>query len=104
MSFTEKFAETRNNLRNLRKAIPDTFAGFVTMEKAASADGVLSHKEKELIALGIAVALRGLHHQPCRRLPPRRRHARGNGRGPRHRHPDVGRTGPDVCLQSPCRL
>ncbi|MBW4985051.1 carboxymuconolactone decarboxylase family protein [Mameliella sp. CS4] len=58
MSFTEKFAETRNNLRNLRKAIPDTFAGFMAMEKAASADGVLSHKEKELIALGIAVALR----------------------------------------------
>lgn len=58
MSFTEKFAETRNNLRSLRKAIPDTFAGFVHMEKAAGAEGALTHKEKELIAIGIAVALR----------------------------------------------
>ncbi len=58
MSFTEKFAETRNNLRGLRKAIPDTFAGFVQMEQTASADGALTHKTKELIALGIAVALR----------------------------------------------
>ncbi|EBA10359.1 carboxymuconolactone decarboxylase family protein [Sagittula stellata] len=58
MSFTEKSAETRNNLRTLRRSIPDTFAGFVQMEQAASRDGALSHKEKELIALGIAVALR----------------------------------------------
>ncbi len=58
MSFTEKFAETRNNLRGLRKAIPETFAGFVQMEQAASADGALTHQQKELIALGIAVALR----------------------------------------------
>ncbi|WGW05011.1 carboxymuconolactone decarboxylase family protein [Tropicibacter oceani] len=58
MSFKEKFAETRNNLRELRKAIPDTFGGFVQMEQAASADGALTHKQKELIALGIAVALR----------------------------------------------
>lgn len=58
MSFKDNFAKTRNNLRSLRKAIPDTFAGFVSMEQAASADGALSHKEKELIAIGIAVALR----------------------------------------------
>ncbi|CUH78252.1 carboxymuconolactone decarboxylase family protein [Tropicibacter naphthalenivorans] len=58
MSFKEKFAETRNNLRGLRKAIPDTFAGFVSLEQAASPDGALTHKEKEMIALGIAVALR----------------------------------------------
>ncbi|WP_425072077.1 carboxymuconolactone decarboxylase family protein [Sagittula sp. S175] len=58
MSYTEKFAETRNNLRALRKAVPDTFAGFVSLEKAASADGALSLKQKELIALGISVALR----------------------------------------------
>ncbi|WP_425098140.1 carboxymuconolactone decarboxylase family protein [Tropicibacter sp. S64] len=58
MSYKEKFGETRNNLRNLRKAIPDTFGGFVAMEQAASPDGALSHKQKELIALAIAVALR----------------------------------------------
>lgn len=58
MSFKEKFAETRNNLRTLRKVIPETFGGFVQMEQAASAEGALTHKEKEFIALGIAVALR----------------------------------------------
>ncbi|WP_136439989.1 carboxymuconolactone decarboxylase family protein [Pacificoceanicola onchidii] len=58
MSYKEKFSETRNNLRNLRKTIPDTFGGFVSLEQAASPDGALSHKQKELIALGIAVALR----------------------------------------------
>ena len=58
MSFQENFDQTRNNLRALRKAIPETFSGFVAMEKAASADGALSHKQKELIAIGIAVALR----------------------------------------------
>lgn len=58
MTYKEKFATTRNNLRNLRKAAPDVFAGFVSLEQAASPDGALSHKEKELIALGISVALR----------------------------------------------
>lgn len=58
MSYAEKFADTRNNLRALRRAIPNTFAGFAQMEQAASADGALGHKQKELIAIGIAVALR----------------------------------------------
>ncbi|MFW2541204.1 carboxymuconolactone decarboxylase family protein [Primorskyibacter sp. 2E107] len=58
MFYAEKLTETRNNLRVLRKAIPETFGGFVQMEQAASPDGALSHKQKELIALGIAVALR----------------------------------------------
>ncbi|MBP0482629.1 carboxymuconolactone decarboxylase family protein [Sagittula salina] len=58
MSYTDKFAETRNNLRNLRRTIPETFAGFVALEQAASQDRALPHKTKELIALGIAVGLR----------------------------------------------
>ena len=58
MSFKEKLNNTRDNLRTLRKADPDAFAAFVSLEKAASPDGALSHKQKELIALGIAVALR----------------------------------------------
>lgn len=58
MSYKDKLADTRNNLRNMRKAIPDTFAGFVALEQAASADGALDKKQKEFIALGIAVALR----------------------------------------------
>ncbi|EEX16461.1 MAG: carboxymuconolactone decarboxylase family protein [Salipiger thiooxidans] len=58
MTYKDKLADTRNNLRNMRKAIPDTFAGFVALEQAASADGALDKKQKEFIALGIAVALR----------------------------------------------
>lgn len=58
MTYKDKLADTRNNLRSLRKAIPDTFAGFVALEQAASADGALDPKQKEFVALGIAVALR----------------------------------------------
>lgn len=58
MSAPEKLSQKRNQLRALRKAIPDTFAGFVTMEQAASADGALPKKQKEFVALGIAVATR----------------------------------------------
>ncbi len=41
--------------RNLRKAIPDTYAGFAQLHKAAMAEGALPVKTKELIALAIAV-------------------------------------------------
>jgi AhpD family alkylhydroperoxidase len=40
----------------LRKAIPDAWAGFAALHKAALADGVLSGATKELIALCIAVS------------------------------------------------
>lgn len=42
--------------RELSRAIPRTWAGFAAMHEAAVADGVLSAKVKELIALAIAVA------------------------------------------------
>ncbi|OQA38863.1 MAG: Carboxymuconolactone decarboxylase family protein [Chloroflexi bacterium ADurb.Bin325] len=42
----------------LGKEIPDTMAAFGQLHNAAAADGALSSKEKELIALGIAIALR----------------------------------------------
>lgn len=41
--------------RNLRKAIPDTYQGFGELHSAAFADGALSTKFKELIAIAIAV-------------------------------------------------
>lgn len=44
--------------RVLRKNIPDTMSGFSAMAGAATADGALSTKTKELIALGIGVATR----------------------------------------------
>lgn len=42
--------------RDLRKAIPDTYAGFSTLHNAALAEGALPSKFKELIALAIAVS------------------------------------------------
>jgi len=39
----------------LRHAIPDVYAGFKHMHDAALADGALSRKHKELIALAMAV-------------------------------------------------
>lgn len=44
--------------RELREKIPTVYAGFGEMHKAAFADGDLSKKVKELIALGIAISLR----------------------------------------------
>jgi AhpD family alkylhydroperoxidase len=41
--------------RSLSQAIPDVWAGFSQMHKAAVADGVLPSKIKELMALAIAV-------------------------------------------------
>lgn len=43
-------------VKKLSAAAPDTINTFYTMAKAASADGVLDKKTKELIALAIGVA------------------------------------------------
>jgi AhpD family alkylhydroperoxidase len=40
----------------LRKDIPDAMSGFAALHKAAFADGAVSRKTKELIAVAIAVA------------------------------------------------
>lgn len=50
---------TRNisaNLKLLREDIPDTLQGFSALAKAATRDGVLDKKTKELIALALGVA------------------------------------------------
>jgi AhpD family alkylhydroperoxidase len=46
------------NSLKLRKGIPDTMAGFGTLAKIATADGALSKKTKEMIALAIGIATR----------------------------------------------
>jgi AhpD family alkylhydroperoxidase len=43
--------------RRLRELIPDVYAGYTEMDKAAMADGALSAKTKQLIGLAIAVTL-----------------------------------------------
>lgn len=66
MHWNEKLEGTRQGLRNLNKAIPDTAQAFGALGKAVKQGGVLEFKQKEFVALGIAVALRcedciGLH-------------------------------------------
>jgi AhpD family alkylhydroperoxidase len=42
----------------LRKEVPETMAGFSQMAQGACSAGALEEKTKELIAMGIAIALR----------------------------------------------
>ena len=46
------------NLKVLRKDIGDTMQGFSTLAQAATRDGALNKKTKELIALALGVAAR----------------------------------------------
>lgn len=50
--------EARNRGRALNKAAPEAMAGFAQLSKAAKSGPALSEKEKEYVALGIAIALR----------------------------------------------
>ncbi len=50
--------ELRSPAAALRRAIPDVWEGFGALHDAAMADGVLSAKEKQLIALAISVVKR----------------------------------------------
>jgi AhpD family alkylhydroperoxidase len=42
----------------MRRAAPETMKGFGALSRAATADGAIDHKTKELIALAIGVTLR----------------------------------------------
>lgn len=57
---TKQFEETRNDIREyvreLKKLAPDTLNAFYQMSSAASAEGLLSTKTKEFIALAIGVS------------------------------------------------
>ncbi|ESQ73705.1 carboxymuconolactone decarboxylase family protein [Asticcacaulis sp. AC402] len=61
------------NLKGLRKDIPETMQGFSALAQAASKDGALSKKTKELIALAIGISTRcdgciGFHTEALIRL------------------------------------
>ena len=62
MAYKEKIAEMRGELRVMNKLIPEAMAGFGALSKAAKDAGVLGAKEKEFVALGIAVSQRC---EPC---------------------------------------
>jgi AhpD family alkylhydroperoxidase len=61
------------NLKGLREDIPDTMQAFSAMAKAATRDGALDKKTKELIALALGVAAHcdaciGFHAEACVKL------------------------------------
>lgn len=62
MSYSEKINEMRDELRELYKAAPDATKGFGGLSKAVKDNGPLDVKQKEFIALGMALVLRC---EPC---------------------------------------
>lgn len=58
MDWKNFMAETEANIARFSKEVPQTVKGFGQMGQAAKADGALSEKTKEFIALGIAIATR----------------------------------------------
>ena len=56
--YPEIIKDTSAAVAKLRADIPDTLKGFTAMAQAATKDGALDAKTKELIALGISVATR----------------------------------------------
>jgi AhpD family alkylhydroperoxidase len=76
-SYPEVTRRIVGGIRTLRKEIPETMAGFSAMAGAATKDGALSTKTKELIALAIGVATRcdgciGFHMEALVKLGARR--------------------------------
>ncbi|MDP1574990.1 MAG: carboxymuconolactone decarboxylase family protein [Coxiellaceae bacterium] len=74
---TKKYKEITHDisasLTKLRKDIPDVMSGFSALAQAASKEGALNKKTKELIALALGVAARcdgciGFHVQALVKL------------------------------------
>lgn len=57
-SYPDLTGAITNQIGKLRKDIPNTMKGFSAMASGAMCDGTLDEKTKELIAMGIAIALR----------------------------------------------
>jgi AhpD family alkylhydroperoxidase len=55
-NYTEITANINAGMAKLRSGIPEVMKGFSSLAVAASAEGSLDKKTKELIALGIGVA------------------------------------------------
>ncbi|MBI1275185.1 carboxymuconolactone decarboxylase family protein [bacterium] len=72
-SYPEITARISANMKALRKDIAETMQGFSAMAQAATKDGALDKKTKELIALAIGVSTRcdgciGFHTEALVRL------------------------------------
>ena len=57
-SYKEVASTISAKLKNLRQEIPDTMQGFNQMAAATHAEGALSKKTKELMAMAIGIAAR----------------------------------------------
>ncbi len=55
-NYIDRHRELSSGFGRLRNANPEVMSGFAKMHRAAVADGVLSAKTKELIALAISIA------------------------------------------------
>ncbi|MFT3690019.1 carboxymuconolactone decarboxylase family protein [Paenirhodobacter sp.] len=62
MSYKQKIESMRGELREMNRTIPATMGGFGALSKAVKETGPLSMKDKELVALGMAIVLRC---EPC---------------------------------------
>lgn len=62
MSYSDDINSIRDELRALNKLIPETTKSFGDLSKTVKDSGTISLKEKEFVALGIAVAQRCM---PC---------------------------------------
>jgi AhpD family alkylhydroperoxidase len=62
MSYRAKIAEMRGEIRAMNRLIPQVADGFGTLSKAAIGGTALGKKEKEYVALGIAISQRC---EPC---------------------------------------
>jgi AhpD family alkylhydroperoxidase len=64
--FAEKMKQQKKDAMNLFKAAPEPMRAFTALMTAASRDGIVSARIKELTALAIAIAMRCegciLHH------------------------------------------
>lgn len=58
MDHQQTLTDLREPTRSLRHAIPETWAGFVTMHDSAMRDGALTAGLKEAVALAISVVKR----------------------------------------------
>ncbi len=58
VNWPDKTTELNALLRNLRSGTPDAMKAFAALAQAATAPKALDGRTKELIALGIAVAIR----------------------------------------------
>jgi len=72
-NYAELTRQISVNLKKLRKDIPDTMQGFSALAQAATRDGALDRKTKELMALALGVAARcdgciGFHVEALVRL------------------------------------